>query len=189
MIFHARQRAIQEVDNAIAMLATPEDPAVQETLACRFRGASDAQIAKIRSVLERVRSELPLREYYCVRGMGELTKSFSAEETGGKAQDVTVGCVGEEAASFGYSEITETAKGQEVSFATYPPVALCDNFFTGPAERQATPLIHESVHAAGFGTDPTYQPKCGLDPSTAMTIPDSYAMFASELFARKGNTP
>jgi hypothetical protein len=180
MVFHARERAIQLVDNAIAMLATPDDPAVQETLACRFRGASDAQVAKIKSVFERVRTELPIREYYCVGGMGSLTKTFDGEQ-------YSVECVGAEAESFGYTLTEQTPTGPKVvEIGTKPPVALCDKFFTSSGERQATTIIHESVHAAGFGKDQTYMPPCGLAPSEAMTICDSYALFASELFERKG---
>jgi hypothetical protein len=175
MVFHARQRAMEEVEHAIGMLATPDAPAVQAALACHFKGASATDVARIRRVFERIRNELPTRKYYCVRGLS----SFDFPSDDGKTR--TAECLEEDAATLSIP----AAEGAETSRTAGAEVVLCDKFFGRTGESQATTIIHESGHAAGLDVDLQYNPPCGYALASALDNPDSYAQFASDLFARR----
>ena len=162
MTFVALGAATARVNHAINALVRPADPDVQAVLHCRFRGASAAQIADIRALLERVRDLLPSREFHCLHGFDTLT-------VGGEP----IQCMGEHAATF------VSRRGD------IPTIGLCDQFFDAGPEAQAVTIIHETAHSAGLHRDIRPLPPCGWDLNLALQEPDSYALLASELFAAR----
>lgn len=173
MIFHAKQRALEEVDHAVRMLATPDDPAVKLALDCYFRGASTTSIATIRGMFERIQARLPTAEYACVRGMASGV--FNLPEGPQNAD-----CVAEDADALKIPPTYTNAAGIDVARTVF----LCDKFFGRGGENQATTLIHETAHRSGVD-DRDYLPKCGYPLTSALDNADSYSQFASALFANR----
>jgi hypothetical protein len=176
MLDYARRRAVEEVQNAIDVLANnTADAAVQRALACRFPGANAAQITGIRGVYERTLAKLPRRIYHCAPegGEAEMGGLVVTDSTGAS---VRIDCLGEYARTYG-SNVGTSAQ------TTIDEVFLCPEFFRQAPDGQVLTVIHESVHAAGLLEDPNYTPPCGIPLSTALINPDSYAFLAHELMS------
>jgi len=176
MVDFARRRALDEVNNTIAILTSrTNEPAVRRVIDCRFPGASAAQINEIRGVFQRVLTRLPQRIYHCAGegGAAEL-EGMVARDSEGNTR--TIDCLSEYAVTFGFKAGTGRA-------GTINEVFLCPEFFRQSPEGQVITIVHESVHAAGLLQDPKYQPPCGLNLGTSLINPDSYAYLASDLMS------
>jgi hypothetical protein len=170
MVSFAKQSALDMVNNAIEVLTKRgDDPNLQAALDCRFPRATRSQVAAIKARFDRVRIELGRRIYVCG---GEGAAEMEATRMTTPSGDVLVAdCLNEDADSF----------VRHGNTTTFPQVFLCGVFFRRSPESQAMTIVHESVHAAGVLEDPAYQPGCGLALDVALTNPDSYAYFASDL--------
>jgi len=168
MIDQSRREASALVSRVIGLLSEKQlNPAVTQALACRFPGATPAQVQAITNEYRRILPFITARTYRC---LGE----FETVRLPGSDQEL--GCMTEYAWSF--APATSKSTNPLLNL-----VLLCPQFFRQPLTGQVITIIHESAHRTGLIQDVKYEPGCDLKLADALRNPDSYAYFASDLAA------